>query len=53
MMSRDKIFLNFVLVSLYFFMFGHESLLHYLEGGVIINRKSLVEKDIKQPGRQH
>ena len=49
-MSTDKIFLNIVLVLLYFYLFGYNSLLHYLAGGVIIKRNSLVTEDIKQPG---
>ena len=48
-MKRDKIFLNTFLVSLYFFLFGWDSVQLYLEGGVIINRKSEVSEEIKQP----
>ena len=50
-MSRDKLLLNISLVLLYVLLFGWRSVQLYLEGGVIINRKTVVREDIKQPGR--
>ena len=50
-MSKDKLLLNISLVLLYVLLFGWSSVQLYLEGGVIINRKTVVREDIKQPGR--
>ena len=53
-MSADVIFLNLVLIFLYFYLFGWTSFINYLEGGVIIKRNSAFVRteDIKQPGNQ-
>ena len=53
-MSSDVIFLNLVLIFLYFYLFGWNSLMNYLEGGVIIKRNTAAVRttDIKQPGNQ-
>ena len=53
-MSWVVIFLNLVLIFIYFYLFGWKSFINYLEGGVIIKRNSasVRTKDIKQPGKQ-
>ena len=53
-MSGFVIFLNLVLIFLYFYLFGWSSFINYLEGGVIIKRNSAFVRmeDIKQPGSQ-
>ena len=53
-MTADVIFLNLVLIFIYFYWFGWTSLMNYLERGVIIERNSALVRaeNIKQPGNQ-
>ena len=49
-MIYEKI-IAFLLLILYIFTFGRKSLLKYLEGGVSINIKEEVMKDVEPPGK--